>query len=87
MQRIIGKCPCGGFLTIHALFVGEEHNLVLEGQCLECMERVISSVKLTQLYKMAMEERKGKPLRPPVAEKPEHTDHEWFKLFGIKESE
>jgi len=89
MQRLIGKCgPCGGFLGIHAIFVDDHNRLVLEGQCMDCMERIVSSITLTELYKMSMEQRKGKPLIPPMKEKVEgveHTDTEWFKIFGIKE--
>lgn len=88
MTRLIGKCgSCGGFFGIHALFVGDQHNLVLEGQCLECMERIVSSIQLTDIYKMSMEERRKKkpngiPLTPPLKGM---SDHDWYKAFGIKE--
>jgi acetylglutamate synthase len=58
LQGLTTYCPCGGVVKNDVeLYVSQEEKLVVQGICSKCLEKVISSISIDDLYIMAKEQQ------------------------------
>lgn len=87
VSRLAVKCPCGEYAQPVIMYVTEEFQLMTEGLCLSCGEKVVSGVTLVALHAMAKELILPKPIKPLMRKRnlpPTVDDSLFLKQMGVK---